>query len=221
TSLLQLARETGDALGVRNALTGLGMAALAEERYEDALPLLEEAFDSVSPLGNVWQAATSILNLATAWMLAGDLKRAEALFEEALALYRERGDEVFTARCMQHLGHVALLAGDYGRARTLFEKSLRAFYSTGEKMGIADGLEGVAAVDAATGHERRAARIAGSATALRESVGMSPFPFLDKVLRPYLARARTRLGEEAWDAAMRDGRALSVEQAMASILADA
>jgi predicted ATPase/transcriptional regulator with XRE-family HTH domain len=213
---LALARERGDALSLRNALTGLGMADLAEARVAEAIWSLQEALDVCKPLGNVWHRATSALNLGNATMLAGDLPRAEALFEEALALYKERGDEVFTARASQHLGYVALLRGEYAQARTLFVQSLLALSDLGEQLGIADGLEASAAVHAATGKARQAGRLLEAASVLRERIGIAPLPYLRAIWQPYLARAESLLGESGWLAVREEGRGFTFQEAVAS-----
>jgi predicted ATPase/DNA-binding XRE family transcriptional regulator len=215
---LALAREHNDALGMRNALTGLGMAALAEGRHAEAVRVLQEALDVCKLLGNTWHRATSVLNLGNATMLAGDLTRAAAQFEEALALYRKRGDEVFVARTRQHLGYIALLRGDYAQATTLFAQSLQALADLGEQPGIADGLEAVAAVHAAMGRARQAGRLVEVATILRERSGVAPLPYLRPIWQPYVMKAEALLGEAGWTAAREEGRALSLQEAVASAM---
>lgn len=216
TQHLALARRHDDALGMRNALTGLGMAALSERRFTEAVSLLEEALDVCMPLGHIWHRASSFLNVGNATMLAGDLSRAQDMFEQALRLYQERGDEVFAARARQHLGYVALLKGDYLHAAGLLEQSLQSLADLGEKPGIADGLEAVAAVRAATGQATQAAELIGAAAALRETIGISPLSYLYMVWQPYIARSEALLGHTAWLAACDEGRALSLEEALAS-----
>ena len=217
---LALARARGDALSMRNALTGLGMAALAEGRHAEAVRLLQEALEVCLPLGNIWHRATSYLNLGNATMLAGDLDRAMALFEEALTLYRERGDEVFIARATQHLGFVALLREQHAHAARLYAHSLQAFAELTERPGIADGLEAAAALCAATGKTRQAGRFVGAAAALRERIGVEPLPYLRPIWQPLVASAREHLSEAVWAAALAEGQALSLEDAVASAVAE-
>lgn len=213
---LALARQHGDTLGIRNALTGLGMTDLAEGNPEEAVRSLQEALDVCKPLGNVWHNATSLLNLGNATMIAGDLSRATALYEEALTRYRERGDAVFTARARQRLGYIALLRGEIAPAATLFAQSLQALYDLGEQPGIADGLEAAAAVYTAMGNARQAARLLQSASALRERINVLPLPYLRPIWQPFMTRAAALLGEREWAAAQEEGRALSLAAAVAS-----
>jgi predicted negative regulator of RcsB-dependent stress response len=62
-----------------------GRAAAAEERLEEALPVVSETRRLR------WQAVTSA-NLAELALLRGDDSRAKELFERALASFEARGD---------------------------------------------------------------------------------------------------------------------------------
>ena len=212
---LALARAMDDPLSVRNALTGVGIAALAEGRYADGLRALEEALDACAPLGNIWHRATSSLNLGAAALVTGDLARAARHFDDAASLYQERGDAVFTARAVQHLGYVALLRGDYAGAGACFTETLQALFTLGELAGVADGLEAVAAAQAATGYARQAGMLIGAASALRQRIGVAALPHIRAVWQPYVSGAEQTLGPEGWAAACADGALLSVEAAVA------
>jgi tetratricopeptide (TPR) repeat protein len=217
---LALARALKDALGTRNALTGLGMAAVAEGRYPEAVPPLQEALAVCAPLGNNWHRATSLLNLGIATLLAGDPGRARGLFDEAAALYQERGDEVFAARTHQHLGYVALIRGDTATAERYFADSLRALFDLDEKPGVADGLEAIAAVRAGTGAAREAGRLLGVAAALRHELGLTGQGYLRPLWQPFASRAEGLLGADAWRVAAQEGRTWSLEEAVARAVDD-
>jgi tetratricopeptide (TPR) repeat protein len=217
---LALALEQGNPLSTRNALTGLGMAAIAEGRYQEAISSLQQALDVCMPLGDIWHRATSYLNLGTACLLAGDLERATVLLDEALAQYRERGDEVFAARVVQHLGYVALLRGDLGQSRALYIESLQALYDLGENPGVADGLEAVAALTATTGDPEGAGRLVGAAARLREEIGVMPLPALRTLWHPVVARAEQALGKDRWTAAWDEGQSMPLGEAVARAASD-
>ena len=74
---------------------------------------------------------------------AATTRDAEALFQEALAVYDELGDEQGTARTLDRLGIALALAGEADRARPLFERSLELFRRLGDSTGIAFGLHGL------------------------------------------------------------------------------
>jgi hypothetical protein len=77
-------------------------------------------------------------------------------------------------------------------------------------------LEGFAHVAGAEGDAERAARLFGAAEALREALG-APLPPVERAhYDRSVAATRAALGEEAFAAAWAEGRALSLEQAIAA-----
>ena len=66
---------------------------------------------------------------------------------------------------------------------------------------------------------RKAAQLWGAAGALRTKIGVPLQPENRAVLDPYLAAARSDLGEAAWQAALAEGRAMSPERAVEYSLA--
>ena len=69
---------------------------------------------------------------------------AEALFQEAIAIYEELGDESGTARTLDRFAVALILAGEQDRARPVFERSLELFRRLGDTTGVAFGLHGLA-----------------------------------------------------------------------------
>jgi DNA-binding NarL/FixJ family response regulator len=63
------------------------------------------------------------------------------------------------------------------------------------------------------GEAERAAKLFGAAQALREAVGYQQPPSERAVQEPYLVAARSRL-EESWEAALAQGRAMELEEAV-------
>ena len=86
----------------------------------------------------------------------------------------------------------------------------------GDKLGIAFNLEGLAGVVAGQGDAARAARLWGAAEAVRAVLG-APQPPADRAkFAPMVEAAQVDPG--TWAAAWAEGRALPVEQAIASAL---
>jgi DNA-binding CsgD family transcriptional regulator len=83
-----------------------------------------------------------------------------------------------------------------------------------DKRTVVECLEAMAAVSAARGQARRAARLWGAAELLREDIG-APLPSKERaILEPHLASARSWLKQEAWETALTEGRAMSFEEAV-------
>jgi hypothetical protein len=85
---------------------------------------------------------------------------------------------------------------------------------------IANTLEYLVNVVAAAGHGEQAARLFGTATALREAIG-APRPSVERTLTEQeVATARQALGEEAWAAAFAAGQAMTLDEAIAQALGE-
>jgi hypothetical protein len=147
-------------------------------------------------------------------LAAGDTGRARAVIGEALTAYEQLGDERFRARCLGYLGFASLVEDDPERARALFGQSLTAFRQLAEPGGTAEGLVGLAAVDAATGNLTRAAQLGGAGGRLRESYSGRELPLDRRITDRYLASAEARLGAEAWAEAWAKGRDLPLSDAV-------
>jgi len=86
-------------------------------------------------------------------------------------------------------------------------------HSAGRKPTIINILEGMASLAGARGEATRAARLWGAAEAAREVTDIALPPGDRALHEPYLADVRSRLGEVAWDEALAEGRAMSLDQA--------
>ncbi|MEA2509246.1 MAG: hypothetical protein QOG21_1328 [Actinomycetota bacterium] len=205
----------------RNALTVGAMLHLAEGRFEAAVPPLRESVEICDAMGTPWLLATSKLNLALASMHTRRFEDASRLLQEAANLYLELGDERFVARANVYRGHLRLLEGNRSDADELFRKGLHSFVTLGDQHGIAEALEGLAAVNAASAAVEVAALLWGTASRLREVSTAKRLPFERTLIDRWLDEAKTSLGDEAWNAILSTGRSLDVEQALAGISAQA
>jgi predicted ATPase/DNA-binding XRE family transcriptional regulator len=214
TELSQLASTDGGQAERRNALTLLGMVAIADERSEEAVELLEGALSLARTLDQPWLLATSLLNTGLARLAAGHPEDARIAVGEALRRYAEIGDERFHARSLGYLGLISLLDNDLDRARALLAKSLAAFHTVGEPAGMAEAFIGLAAVHAAKGERQHAALLAGAGERLREGIAGRALPLDRRTTEKHLETARASLAPEVWDEAMRRGRELQLEDAV-------
>ena len=212
--LVDTARNRDLPLDVRNGLTVLGMVAVAEGRFPDALELFRRSAEICTAAGAPWHLATSLFNLGQAALLTEDRAEAERLWKESLAAYRELGDQHFSARLQGHLGYLALLDGDRESAAMCFADSLEAFRALGDDWGVAESMERSAALAAAYADDGRAATVAGAAEALRERLGARPMPFDRLLVDRYLGETRTRVGEERWRDVSNEGRRLTLDAAI-------
>ena len=166
--------------------------------------------------------------------MQGDYAPAFAVLEEGLSLYREIGEPQGIALTLCQLAGVTTSHRDYTRARELYAESLERFRDLGALWGVAYCLDGFAMVAIAEApaaplateqfranyqeQARRSARMWGAAEALRETIGFHLSPVDRSIYRDYLEAGRTIFGEASWAAAWAEGRALTLDQAIAEAL---
>jgi predicted ATPase/DNA-binding SARP family transcriptional activator/DNA-binding CsgD family transcriptional regulator len=218
TSLLEeslaLHRESGSKEDVIGVLNGLGVLASAKGDRERSISFFSEALVLSRGTGNVRRTAASLGNLGITMLVHGDPEQATVLLEESLALFRDIGDSSNIAIGLMYSALAALTQDDHERVKALSEESLKLLQIAEDKQHIADCLEIMAGGAGAQGRAQRAARLWGAAEVLREDIGVPLQPEDREVLDPYLAAARSSLGEVAWQVTLAEGRAMMPEQAI-------
>jgi DNA-binding CsgD family transcriptional regulator/tetratricopeptide (TPR) repeat protein len=199
-----------------HALTLLGgLASNVENNYERATMLLQQSLVLAREAGDTYLVVMSLSNLGYAALLQGDYQRATALSEEALALAHKVGSVgvEIVPETLVNLGLAVLGQGDRERAMDSFEEALVVSQEAGRKPTTINALEGMASLAGARREATRAARLWGAAEVGREVTGIA-LPLSERAPHePYIAAARSQLGEAAWEEALAEGRAMSLDQA--------
>jgi predicted ATPase/class 3 adenylate cyclase len=214
---LALSRQLGDRGGVARALHELGETATAEEKFDSAVELFEEAIAVGRAAGS--NAAGSVGNLGYVALLQGDYERARVLSEEALELFRERGHESGVVVALSNLADASLLLGRAEEARLRIRECLDLAGELGFLEVVASCLDSSAALLADMQQVELAARLTGAAHALREDINLSQTPAERRLHHRMHARLRAALGDDAVEDLHEEGRELDVEQAIALALA--
>jgi predicted ATPase/DNA-binding SARP family transcriptional activator/DNA-binding CsgD family transcriptional regulator/Flp pilus assembly protein TadD len=218
TSLLErsltLHRKLGSKEEVVGVLDSLGVLASAKGDLEQSMAYFSEALALSRETGNVRRTATSLGNLGITMLVHGDPGQATELLEESRELFRDISDSSNVAISLMYSALAALAQGDHERVQALSEESLKLLQMAEDRQHIADYLEIMAGGAGAQGRMHRAARLWGAAQALREDIGVPLQPEARKLLGPYLATARSSLGEVAWQARLAEGQAMMPEQAI-------
>ncbi|HEX2742445.1 MAG TPA: BTAD domain-containing putative transcriptional regulator [Rubrobacter sp.] len=191
------------------------MALNEENDPARAAALWEEDLTLARQIGDVLRIGMTMCSLGYAALLQGDYERARALCEETLAFAHELGSAVveIIPETLVNLGLASLGLGDHERASASFEEALTMSKSAGRKPTIINILEAMASLAGALGEASRTARLWGAAEAARELTDIALPPGDRALHEPYLADARLRLGEAAWEEALSEGRAMTTDQA--------
>jgi predicted ATPase len=214
---LTLYREIGHLAGVGDRLSDLGILVLRMGDFALARPWLGEGLAIQRSLGER-RPTFSLVSLGELAFHEGNYEQARAYLEEGLAVSRETGEYHFSLWAFVRLGYVALRQGDARRARAIFAESQRQFNEASSKIGVVFALEGLASLAAARGQPERAVRLLGWADAMRAAVGERRPPVEQADLDRDLGTVRSQLDEAAFAAAYAEGRAMTIEQAVAYAL---
>jgi len=212
---LEVWRTVGDKKRIATALSTLGVAAQRQGDYEQATARFEEGLPLLRKVGEKQWTAIVLSSLGLTLFYQGNHERARALCEESLSLRREMGDKGGSAHTLLMLGRVALSGHQYQQADIHYKDSLAICQDLGEKEGIALALEGLAGISAALGQAKSAARLLGTAETLRATTDVALSPIDRAFNERTLASVRARLGEQVFHTVRDEGRAFTLEQALA------
>jgi predicted ATPase/DNA-binding SARP family transcriptional activator len=215
----QIFRDLGDKgseAAVRVSLSGLardlGEYRRAVEHAQAGLQLYQE-------VGNKHGVAWALSVLADTAQLEGDSGQARSYFEAGVALARESGNKLSIAAERRHLGIMARDTGDYERAMTFACERLALIRNIGNKENIIECLEELAATATLQNRATYAARLWGAVERVREAIGHPRALAMERArFDRIVANARSSLDEAVWASAWAEGRAMTLEQAVAYAL---
>lgn len=207
---LEIARELGYKRMIARALTQFGEVALLEGDLAEARKVLEESV----PL---WRETRHQSGLVDGLRALGDVARMERKLDEALVLLseslsisREVGSRPMEARALQSLAVHAIYGGNLTQAQGYLANALALWRRMDDIAGTSAALRRLGEITAARGELERAARLLGTAEALRESVGAAIGPAERESYEEAVADARLGLGERTFASAWAAGRKIDV-----------
>jgi DNA-binding NarL/FixJ family response regulator len=215
---LQISRQAGDRIMIAEALIqlaatawGLGDRERGKEIYEEGIVVCREA-------GYTFRLSDFLFSMGYQLILAGEYERGAALNEEAVAICREHGYKRSLNFALDNLGWASLLQGEHDRARGFYRESLSVSKELGDKACASESLDGLACIAGSTGEVGRAATLFGAAEAMRETireaVAFGHTPQEAAWREPSRTSTRSRLGEEAWEEALSEGRSMGLKEAI-------
>jgi ATP/maltotriose-dependent transcriptional regulator MalT len=113
-----------------------GSFAAAQDLYDEALPLFEQANEP-------WVLASALTGLAYIALSRTDYRVAQARLEKALPAWRDSGDQANVAIYLSNLGYLALQQEDYDVARARSEESVRLGRAAGDEWALSLALGGL------------------------------------------------------------------------------
>jgi tetratricopeptide (TPR) repeat protein len=187
------------------------------EGPEAAQALFEAALAATREVGDRSWEASCLINLGDLAEQRGNQERASELYEESLDLYRELDARSNVADVLGKLGRIASHRKEYGRAAQFYKESFALYQKLPyqAKAFVGRYLVGLGQLLQVTGSLPRAVRLFGAASRIFQDLWGDGGVDVD------LDTVREALGEEAFGAAWEEGRAMSLEQAIAYALDEA
>ena len=210
---LHWARVAGDEWEIAEASRG---KAIAASRIADLRERVDIAALLLTDVGNVHELANLLTGAAYAALCLGSERDAADFAARATPFARALDNRFVRMINSGNLGLAALLTGETNAASQAFREELRLCREIVVRPVVFEGLLGLAAIAVASGDDKRAATLVGAADAHRYDQAEDPVQA--RLEGAFYEPARTRYGTDAWNAAAREGSALSFEDAIAYAL---
>lgn len=218
---LALGRWLDDPIRIAGTLLHRGWAAHAMGEYETARRAYQEGLAHLATMDEPWLRAQLLFHLAAALGFSGDFEEMRLLYRQSSELFGRLGDKSSAADLLKDQGGMSLLEGNCARAIDCLLKSLKLCYELDHKqymttgiclLSIAVGMSGQPDPASASTH---AAELEGVADGLEEVIGLTPWTKTNPLVQMIRQQIRSQVDEQTWQAAWAEGRALTVEQALA------
>jgi predicted ATPase len=148
--------------------------------------------------------------------LDGDLDQARAMHEEMLTIACSSGDQNLLAEAHYLLATDFLAAHDAGSAASRLAAAVRDYQNFGHLEGLARCLGALSHLALERGDPRLAARLIGTEAAVRDRVGLKPWPYVAEAERRTIRRAAALLPGGEYTAQLAAGRGQTIDEALAA-----
>ena len=218
-------RSAHDLRQISLSCRGLGGLAYEQGDYPTARGFGEEALAAARQSNDQFGIARSLSMLGDLARSQGDDAAARPLYEEALAICRQLDRTYSIANILTNLAAAEFGDGNYAAAYSHFTEGLTMHRESGDeiiggKIDISYALDGLAALAVLRGETELAAKLAGSADQLRESMNYNVEPAERRFRDTYLASLHTVLSEDDFSRAYGQGRTLKLDEGVALALGE-
>jgi len=215
---LGIRQELGDKLGIARLIGNLGLLAYFQMNYDQAHSLHMESLTLFRELQDYQGVAHELNNLGDVARHQGKLSMALAFYEECISNSKSMKDQWGMAYGIMGIADVAFEQGDFSTAKSHYKDCLRMFQKEADYIGLPYVLESVAGLLPTKKQLEYAARIYGSADALRQRTH-SPLPLPDQsAYQKHLSLLKEQLGSSEFDVAWAEGSMMTSDEAVALAL---
>jgi predicted ATPase/class 3 adenylate cyclase len=218
---LSLARDIHDEETCAWALVFLSSNLSASfDQIQEAMSYGEEGLHLFRELDNKAGIAFGLNLLGELARMDGDYARAGQLYEECVSLSREMGNRQTEAKSIGNLSYVAHHQGSFDRAIEYCREALAIMGHLDLEYANAIALAIIAGPIGAKGDPKLSARLLAASETQIEAMGARPQPPDKLELDRFKSAAREQLGETEFYAAWAEGKALTMDQALAKAMGE-
>jgi len=214
---LAVARVQGDKWNTARALAVLGLVLTNEKNFAAAQATLEESKALFRAVGDTWGFAHTVMVLALGAYRQDEQATSLALHEQALDLFREVGDRYFQSVAYRFIGNLRVKQEDWTGGAEALREALILAQNLNSKFEIYAVTWSFAEAAQLAGDPARAVHLYCAAKNIAESIGMW-WKEDETEFQDYLATSRAALDEPEFAEAVAQGRAMTMEQAVAYAL---
>ncbi len=223
---LALFRELEDSVGIAELLGDHGYLFEGRGDYERANAYYQESLLLLREIGKPDSISVALFLLGVLTHARGELRQARAYLEESLAILGEVKDSYVRSSVLSALARIELEQGNYAQSRINLVESVTNLWNMDERWRILPALELFAFLMEAERQELpdgydgllQSARLFGAVEALHESLSIGTTLFEQQFIERGIANLRAQLDETTMAVAWAEGRAMTLEQAIAFAL---
>lgn len=212
---LRLARGIDNKDLISRSLGSLGIVRFQQGDLIQGKALTEESLEIARELNDGKQISGRLNSLGEIARLQEDYPAARKFYEEALTLAKKESAESAISVFTVNLAAVACFQGDYKAARLYALESLKISEELGDKILTGYALGTFAALAVAAGEMEKGARLFGAAQAIYDATGNKSDKVDQIFFDRYNGEALAAMGDETFEAAEAEGRAMSMKEAIA------
>ena len=212
---LALHKEAGDQIGIARRSAVLANLLCEFGDYTIARQLIEESLQIQRQLELKHDIPSSLFVYGRVAFRQGDWKQARLYYEESISISGEVGQSARDFWSRADLAYLLLRQGEFASAHLGFLDILVRWHNIGNTIGAVFVLEGLASLAVAEGQMERAVRLFAWADSVRQKTGDHRPSIEQADVDRDLASIRLQLDENAFEAALAAGRAMTLDEAVA------
>lgn len=210
---LTLFRQVGDRWGQALTDSTIFDLAILSRDYAWATTVTREELSLYEELGDNFGVARGRMDLGFLELAQDHYAQAAEWFEASLKTRRDFGIRSEFQHPLLGLGFVRLAQSNFAEARSFFAETLNIVDKIDFGLAVLC-LDGFGQLALTCGHLARAARLVAFAQSHLQTVPAKWLSLIQLVNEQQLTNARAQLGEDVFNAAWAEGRAMTMEQAV-------